>query len=471
MSLQKSLTEQNDVNVQQNQPQTNQTQPQKPPGLVQKGTVKTSDKGYRLFGTILLVLLLGGSFLWGLYAPMQSAVSAPGKIEVTSKNKVIQHLEGGIIDAVYVSDGDTVVKGQPLIKLSGTQLHAKLMVVESNLWQSLVSVERLTAEASDQDELVWSDEVAALSGNATVNAYKTTQATLFKLRRKAFHSEQSIVAQQIEQTHVMAKGIQEVIESQQQRIESLKADIADWKKLYETQLTDKVRLREMERQLVSLMGEVSQNKSELLRLEQSRLEFEFHLALKKQEYLKMVNDQLRQYEKVLVEARSEKIALEEKIERLTIKATDTGRVVGLNVASVDEVINPGSSIMQIVPMEDKFEILGQLQTTDIDQVAMGQKVEIQFSAFHTNFLPVTYGHISNISADVLFDQVQGSSYYKIEVKISDEAIAVLAKQGWTLTPGMPVDLLIQTRKTTLVNYLIKPFVVMWKRAFNEDNGL
>jgi HlyD family secretion protein len=102
---------------------------------------------------------------------------------------------------------------------------------------------------------------------------------------------------------------------------------------------------------------------------------------------------------------------------------------------------------------------------------VGQRAEIKFTAFNTNYLPVLYGHVATIGADAMMDEATKTPYYKVKIAPEPEAVTLLEEQGWQLVSGMPADTYIQTRERTLINYIFKPLTLMFSRAFNEDEGV
>ena len=173
-----------------------------------------------------------------------------------------------------------------------------------------------------------------------------------------------------------------------------------------------------------------------------------------------------QGKKAEVEAR--KIALEDQLNRIEVRATETGRIVGFDVVTVGAILEPRKAIMQIVPDDHRFAMSLQVKQTDIDKVTIGLPVEIKFSAFNLSFMPVMYGKVTGIGADTVMDEVSRQPVYNVKVIPDDEAVAALEKQGWALVAGMPADAYIQYGQRTMLDYLTRPFIRGLSRAFNED---
>jgi epimerase transport system membrane fusion protein len=301
--------------------------------------------------------------------------------------------------------------------------------------------------------------------------YLLTQMQLFEARRQAYHSEQSVLKQRIGQTKQQISGLEQVIASQVKRTQSLSQDVKDWQSLYEQQFADKVRLREMQRQLTELEGDIAGKQSETARLKQVVAETERQVLLRQQEYQKEVTDGLREAQSRQSEAEARVSALSDQLRRIDILSPDDGRVVGFDVVTVGAVLEPRRTIMEIVPADQSFAVIGQMQTQDVDQVLPGQLAEIKFMAFNTNYVPVMYGKVDSVAADALIDEVTKMPYYKVKVVPDAQAVDSLSRQGWNLVSGMPADVYIQTRERTLLNYIVRPLQIMISRAFNEDDDL
>jgi epimerase transport system membrane fusion protein len=146
-------------------------------------------------------------------------------------------------------------------------------------------------------------------------------------------------------------------------------------------------------------------------------------------------------------------------------------VVGLDVTTEGALVEGRKTIMQIVPTANEFMLMTKIKPTDVDQVFIGQKAEIKFTAFRLNFVPVMYGEVLSISADALPDETDRKLYYRARVSIDQSSVETLEKQGWQLVPGMPASVFLKTRERTLLNFIIRPFQLLAMYAFNEDDGI
>jgi HlyD family secretion protein len=170
------------------------------------------------------------------------------------------------------------------------------------------------------------------------------------------------------------------------------------------------------------------------------------------------------------ELAEKRVAAEDKLKRIDIRAPQDGVVQQLNVHTVGGVIAPPSvtaePIMLIVPEADNLIVEAKVRPQDVDQLHEGQSARLRFSAFNQRTTPELNGVLSIVSADVTVDEKKpDQSYYVIRIKVSDDEVARLG--AVKLVPGMPVEAFVQTDERTVLSYLIKPMHDQIVRAFRE----
>ena len=167
----------------------------------------------------------------------------------------------------------------------------------------------------------------------------------------------------------------------------------------------------------------------------------------------------------IAELVEKRVAAEDQLKRIDIRAPQNGMVHQLDVHTVGGVVTAGQQIMLVVPAADKLIVEAKVQPQDIDQVGVGQKAVLRFSNFNSRTTPEINGEVSVVSADVTTDQRTGLSYYTVRIAVTPEEIARL--EAVKLVPGMPVDVFIQTTIRTVMSYFVRPFQNQLAKAFRE----
>jgi HlyD family secretion protein len=176
-----------------------------------------------------------------------------------------------------------------------------------------------------------------------------------------------------------------------------------------------------------------------------------------------VAKELREVQAKIAELVERKVAAEDQLKRIDIRAPQNGMVHQSAVHTVGGVITAGEAIMLIVPEADALTVEAKLVPQDIDQVRAGQSAALRFSAFNQATTPELNGVVARVSADLTTDQRTGASYYVVRIILPEGEVTRL--QGLRLVPGMPVEAFIRTGNRTVLSYLTKPFTDQLTRSF------
>lgn len=427
----------------------------------------TDDGRFIRYGFAVIISIFGILGAWMSVAPLDSASVAAGKVAVEAKKKTIQHLEGGIVEAIYVKDGDSVTKGQVLLKIDETHSKAQLDTVLSQYYEALAQENRLVAERDGLAKIVFDAEIKSLE-DGLKNRLIDGQTRLFASRREALGSEKEIMHKRITQLEKQIEGNRSLIKSKQSRLASYREEIQEWKVLYEEQLTDKLKLRELQRDVETIEGDVASYEAEIARLYMQINETESQSLLRQQEFTNEVGLELRDVQTSLADMRARLSSLKDTLNRTEVVAPVDGIVVGMDAHTIGGVIAPGNPILEIVPGMSDMIVVAQVQTTDIDKVTKGLKADVRFSAFNLQMAHVVEGEVIHISADSFIDEVTGMPYYEAEVTLTEEGRKQLIENKFFLIPGMPAEVMIKTGERTVMSYLLKPLSAMLAKAFRED---
>ena len=162
-----------------------------------------------------------------------------------------------------------------------------------------------------------------------------------------------------------------------------------------------------------------------------------------------------------------KVAAEDQLKRIDIRAPQGGIVHQLDVHTVGGVVSAGQQIMLVVPASDKLIVEAKVQPQDIDQLRVGQAAVMRFTNFNSRTTPEVNGEISVVSGDVTQDQRSGATYYTVRISVPPEEIARLGQVK--LTPGMPVEVFIQTNMRTVVSTSCGRSTIRSPRCFARNN--
>jgi len=417
--------------------------------------------GIIMFGVSVIFIVFGLLGGWMAYAPLSASSVAIGQVSADMDKKTIQHLEGGIVENIFVKDGDNVKKGETLLKLKDVQIKAQLNILEAQYQDAQALYDRLNSHAQRLDKIVFSE---FLNNQNIID----NQRYIFETIIKTQLDEKLILKKRKRQLTNQINGLKSLIKSKKTRLVSIKDEIIDWDKLYKQRLVDKQRIRDLKREENTIIGDIASTKSEVSKIKEQISEIETTQLLREKEFDKDVLNSLVEVKSKLADLKLRIIATKDTLNRTTIIAPIDGTVVGLNLHTVGGVIAPGSKILDIIPEDSDLIVVAQVVTTDIDKVKVGLKADIMFSAFNLRQTHFIEGEVIHVSADSFMDEATKQPYYEAKVIVTPEGEKYLKQYGFELVAGMPATVMIKLGERTALSYLVKPFTDMIVRGFNEE---
>ncbi len=440
--------------------------PQTVEPTVDIGGLRTSDRPERLLGLLVLLVGLGGFFVWAAVAPIDSATVAAGTLTVESTRKTVQHLEGGIVSQILVREGERVPQDAVLVRLDDTEARAQLEIVRSRFLARRAEEARLVAERDGARTVAFPADLTAAAQDPRVEEAVTGQQRVFQARYEALAGESDVLQQRVEQLGEQIKGLEAVAKSKQKRIGLYQEELTGLNKLFEKGMGDKSKLREWERMVAELEGERAEHQASIASARVQIGETKLRMAQVRQRFASEVAAQLRTVQTDLSDLRERTRALENTLERTLVRAPVGGAVVGMKVHTVGGVVRAGEAILDIIPQGEALIIEARVQPNDIDRVTTGQPAQVRFSAFNARTTPTVPGVVQTVSADSLTDARTGAPYYLARIQVTDADMASL--HGLTLQPGMPADVIIKNGERTFFQYLIRPLMDRVALGLKED---
>jgi HlyD family secretion protein/epimerase transport system membrane fusion protein len=422
-------------------------------------------------GAGLVVLLFGAGGLWMATAPLNAAATALGMVSADSQNKTIQHLEGGIIKAIMVEEGTKVETGQLLVQLDDTRANASFQLVMGQLWAALALDARLAAERDGAAEITFAPELLARQDNSAIAKIIQTQMQIFEARRDSIAGEAAILRQRISEYREEAAGLQAQAVAIERQIVLIGEEMQDISGLVEKGLSPKPRLLALQRAASQLDGQRGQAAAQIARARQNIGELTLQIEQLSAERLNEVVDGLREVEVQIADLQQNRLAAEDTMSRLAIRAPQPGTVVRLLFHTIGGVVAPGTPVLEFVPRDDKLIIEARLKPEDIGFVQVGMAAEVRIHAYNQRRLPLILGTVTYVSADRLIearsaDKAGEQAYYLTRVEVDPESLRELPSAK--LYPGMAADVVIETGERTALDYLLTPITSSLRKAFREQ---
>ncbi|MCV9998312.1 HlyD family type I secretion periplasmic adaptor subunit [Pararhizobium sp. YC-54] len=418
--------------------------------------------------TILGIALVAGVGGWAMTTELSSAIVAGGTVVVENNVKKIQHLTGGIVHEVRVKEGDTVKAGQILITLDGTTVRANLSIVQNTLAQLYARRARLLAEQLGSDNFTIPEDLSQLtSGTSTPGeVLEQSERKLFISRKNALVGMKSQLASRKDQLADETKGLTVQLAAIEDALKLIGEELTGLDKLYGQGLVSMQRLTELKRDRAQLEGDRGARIATRAQAAGKSSEIDLQILQLDEDRRTENAKELTDVEGKIAEYEDRRIAAMDQLKRIDIRAPLDGRIYQLAVHTVNGVINPGEVLMLVVPGADGLTVEAKVATHDIDQIRLGQPVEVRFSAFNQRTTPIVEAEVVTIAPDLVTDQRTGVTYYPLRIKPKPESLAAL--KGLTLYPGMPAEVFIKIADRTVISYLAKPLTEQIQHTFRED---
>lgn len=415
-----------------------------------------------LLGVVTLSVFLGGLGYWAATAKLESAAIAYGDLSVLTKRQEIQHLEGGIIEKLYVQEGDLVEKGQLLIQLSKRQAMAKLDSLSGRFIHTLAKENRLSAELDELPTIVWSDDLESIPRVDIVQEAQLVQNKIFEARKRFFDSKLSIIEQSISGANLELENLQQTKVIETERLNFIAEEIDSNQALVQKGFSGKSTLLQLKRLAAEVRSTLSQLDRQSLTVRKRLDENLAQIEELKLERLNEIVEELRNTKTEIVAIREEYRSAQDIVARTTINAPISGRVVNMQVFTEKGVIGSGETLLELVPQDDKLLVEARVNPQDIDLVNPGQQAHVRLTALNARTLAPLDGTVLTISADKLSQENQ-EDFYLARIAISPEDVT-----KHRLTSGMNAEVLILSEPRTPLSYLIKPITESMNRAFREE---
>ena len=419
-----------------------------------------------LGGAVVASILTIGIGGWAATTDISGAVVAGGALVVESNVKKVQHPTGGVVGEVRVREGDRVKAGDILVRLDDTQTRANLAIVTKALDELAARQARDEAERDAIAQVVFPDHLLARIGEPEVARVIDGERRFFETRRAAREGQIAQLKERILQLREQIQGLEDQVDAKAREITLIGEELKGVRILWQKNLIQLTRLTALERDGARLQGERGALISNIAQTRGKITETELQIIQINQDLRSEVSKDLAEIRSRTSEYVERKIAAEDQLRRIEIRAPQDGVVHQLTAHTVGGVISgQGEPIMLIVPESDALSAEVKIAPQDIDQVSVGQSAMIRFAAFSQRTTPELIGEVTMISADVSLDQKSGATFYTIRINVSENELERL--KGLRLVPGMPVETFIRTGDRTVMSYLTKPLMDQVNKAWRE----
>lgn len=420
-----------------------------------------------MIGVLAAIVLVAGFGGWAVTATLSGAVVVSGQIEVEHNLQVVQHPDGGVVEAVLVSEGARVEAGQVLLRLEGSLLESELAIVDSQYFEALARQSRLNAEREGLETLRFAPPLlAAMASRADARVIADGQRRLFDARRGTLAQQVAQLERRREQNLAQLDGLAAQRSATAREADLVQTELTAQETLLAQGLVQGARVSALQRDTARMEGALGAITAEIAQVHGRITEIALQVVALEATRREEAEGDLRELGIRILELAERRRALRDFIARLELRAPVGGRVHGLQITTPRAVLRPAEPLLQIVPDDRPLVLSVRIMPGDIDQVFVGQQALVLFPAFSLRNTTDLRGTVTLVSADAFLDERLGQRYFRAEIALAAEAREQLGDT--VLVPGMPVEAFIRTGERTAFDYLTRPLTEHLFRAFRES---
>jgi adhesin transport system membrane fusion protein len=367
---------------------------------------RTVVRATRVVGWVFVMLIAFGA--WAYFFEVDEVSTGSGKVIPTSREQIIQSLEGGIVTELNVGEGDIVKNGQTLARLDPTKTESNFDESAAKYRASLASVARLQAEV-DGKPLLFPPELERYP--ALVRA----ETDLFNTRRK---------------------GLEESLAGVRSSLGLVRSEL---------EITENL----------AKVGAASN--AEASRRKPQKAELERKLPQARPQHIARAGEDLAKVNADVETLSSVMRGRSDSVTRLTLRSPVRGIVKGIEVTTIGGVIPPNGRLMQIVPLDEQLLIEARISPRDIAFIHPDQVAKVKITAYDYAIYGGMDGKVVTISPDTIQDEVKPEVfYYRVFIRTDADTLKNKAGKSFSIVPGMIASVDIKTGQKTVLDYLIKP---------------
>lgn len=398
--------------------------------------------------------------IWASFASLDETARGEGQIIPAGEVQVIQNLEGGIVDSFMFKEGDTVKKGDVIMRLRDVGAQSDLGSNEARYLGLVAATTRLQAEVDGKDTVEFSEEVMKKVPQSVTEELNAFRANKEKLQGQLSVLEQQLSQRKQEVSELTTKSndLAGVIRLSQQERDMTAP-------LVEKGSAPRIELVQLDRGIKEKQTELNGVRAAIPRANAAISEAQARIAEMKKTFIAEVQTELTTKTAEMNTVKQTLGALEDKKDRTDIRSPVNGTIKDFKINTVGGVVRAGDPIAEIVPVDDNLLVEAKIRPSDIARLRPGMPAMVKITAYDFTIYGGLKGEVSDISADTIKNE-KGEFFYRVKVRTKENS---LTRKGEILPiiPGMVATVDIQTGKKTVMEYLMKPFLKTIENAMNE----
>jgi len=401
-------------------------------------------------GALLLLVL------WASFAKIDEVTHGEARVVPTSQVQIIQTVDGGVVEALLVREGQVVEAGELLLRVDPTRFVSNMQ--ESRVGQLAMQAKALRLEALTRGT-AFNPSPELLREAPDVVAQ---ERSLYESRRAEIRAQISISQNQLAQRQQELNEVRARRDQAERSLELMTKEVNATRPLVATGAVSEVEVLRLEREVARLRGDREQATAQIARVQSSILEASRKIEEVQLSSRNLMSAELSETMSKLASLSEGGRALEDKVKHADIKSPVRGTIKRLLVNTVGAVVQPGKEVIEVVPLDDTLILEVQITPKDIGFLRPGQEAMVKFTAYDFSIYGGLVAEVIHIGADSVLDE-KGNAFFHIRVRTHKPSLG----PSLPIIPGMVAQVDILTGKKTVLSYLLKPVLRAKSNALTE----
>ncbi|MBL8846359.1 MAG: HlyD family type I secretion periplasmic adaptor subunit [Hyphomicrobium zavarzinii] len=421
----------------------------------------------RLINAGLLIVLGFFGFLggWAALSSIESAAITYGVVGADGNRKAVQHMDGGIVSAILVKEGDLVSAGQELIRLDQLQPRAALEIQSAAVVTQSAVLARLEAESAGLPRINFPASLTDRRNEPAIEQLLVSQEQILEARRSANATQVGTIREQIKQARSQIDIFKAQSTAVAEQYRMIQEELGPKQMLYDKGYATNSPVLQLKRAAAALQGQQQEYQGHVTRLEHLIGQLENQIVQIERDFRVKIAQELEDARTKIADATERERVANDVLTRTVIRAPVSGHVLGLSVNTVGGVIGKGERLLEIVPAESGIVIKAQLRPSDALDVHEGMRAELRVLTAQGRKLPVVHGTVRNRSADARPDAEGHALLFDVSIDVDPVELKALGELK--LTPGTPVEVIIPTGSRTVLEYMLDPVSQSMRHGLRE----
>lgn len=408
-----------------------------------------------------LFLLVFGVGFWSVRTTISGAVIINGVVQ--SNNFIVQHPEGGVVKELLVTEGDTVVAGDVLLRFDDYFVTAEIAIIRRQLVEISAQDSRLAAQRDNAPKIQYQDWLRT-TDDAIVRAIIMQQDDQYHAHQAVRSYETSLLSERTRQIEQQISNAEDQLNSISEQQQLVADELVDMEVLMGSGLTYASKVRTLQREAARLQGLLAGASAIIVDRRGVLAELNINNLRLQDQRREAAIAELIELQRRGAELRKNQQTLQEILRRTEVRTPVDGTVFNLQNHASGTVLVGAVALMSVAVNDSRFAIIGRIPPTHIDQISVGQVADLRFTSLDERSAPVVQGNISIISPDVIFDEGDRVWYYSVEILLVPDTLPFQLSK---LRSGMPVLIYVQTDDHSPIEYFLNPLTEYFSKAFRE----